>query len=490
MRKLLILTSTTLFSANAHLGHRVTFPHIKVYTCGSRNRIAILDSDKILICLRNALLFLGSIIRTKRGRFFLLNTQNVFIYEIMDEMANLIQDSQWKIGAFLNSPSKKNIRSRTNKITLGFHQKPDCVLILDADRKSSVIVEADRSQIPIVSLVDSTTPLRSFQRITYPIPANNSIQFVYLFANLLTKKQQQKRNFSSSAKSKGKHKSEFTFFFFSLFMVFTTCVTFFFISFFFPASLEIYKELGQTFIAWLCCLLSSTRSLFSELRGRRLAPLGMDPSGGSSVGEFDPNGQTVVQMDDDLGWDNLDPILEIPPAEVRKTVNSLPSSSSLPTSLPTSSSLPTDGNSSQIPKHNIAVIGEDYGEKALERIDKKFQEISIRKALPDYMAQFHNASVETLERELKLREKSIYQKHLSYYCFKKYDYKMPIIDDVRGLLNRKEEEQKVHVLISQILQYQGRQPTLSEIWVLEKQLEHPHFRYDLLKHVFPEYVTK
>nr|YP_010200554.1 ribosomal protein S2 [Cyperus esculentus]UAL49992.1 ribosomal protein S2 [Cyperus esculentus] len=205
MRKLLILTSTTLFSANAHLGHRVTFPHIKVYTCGSRNRIAILDSDKILICLRNALLFLGSIIRTKRGRFFLLNTQNVFIYEIMDEMANLIQDSQWKIGAFLNSPSKKNIRSRTNKITLGFHQKPDCVLILDADRKSSVIVEADRSQIPIVSLVDSTTPLRSFQRITYPIPANNSIQFVYLFANLLTKKQQQKRlayrHFSSSSKS-------------------------------------------------------------------------------------------------------------------------------------------------------------------------------------------------------------------------------------------------------------------------------------------------
>ena len=68
-----------------------------------------------------------------------------------------------------------------------FHQKPDCVVILDADRKSSVILEADRSQIPIVSLVDSTTPLGSYQRITYPIPANDPIQFVYLFCHLITK---------------------------------------------------------------------------------------------------------------------------------------------------------------------------------------------------------------------------------------------------------------------------------------------------------------
>jgi ribosomal protein S2 len=198
--------NTKLVSVNAHLGHRVAFPHMKVYICGSRNSISILDSDKTLICLRNALHFLGDLIRKKGGRFFLLETNNFFIYEIMDEMASSILFSQWKIGAFLNSPSKSSI---TNKRNLGFLRcAPDCVLIMDSDIQSSAIVEADRSQIPIVSLVDSTTPFRSFQKITYPIPANNSIQFVYLFANLLTKTQQQQRKlvgrryYSASAKKK------------------------------------------------------------------------------------------------------------------------------------------------------------------------------------------------------------------------------------------------------------------------------------------------
>ncbi|KAK9081393.1 hypothetical protein Sjap_026680 [Stephania japonica] len=58
---------------------------------------------------------------------------------------------------------------------------------MDADRKSSVILEADRSQIPIVSSVDSNIPLGSYKRITYPIPANDPIQFVYLFRNSITK---------------------------------------------------------------------------------------------------------------------------------------------------------------------------------------------------------------------------------------------------------------------------------------------------------------
>lgn len=185
------LIFTQLLSANAHLGHRVAAHHFKVYICGSRNGIAILDSDKTLICLRNALHFIGSPIRQK-GRSFFLKTNHVFIYEIMDEMAGCINDSQWKIGAFLTNScsSKKKIRSRKKKINLGLNQKPDCVLILDADRKSSVILEADRSKIPIASLVDSTTPLGSYQRITYPIPANDPIQFVYLFRHSLAKTSQ------------------------------------------------------------------------------------------------------------------------------------------------------------------------------------------------------------------------------------------------------------------------------------------------------------
>lgn len=178
-----------LLSTNAHLGRRVAAHHFKVYICGSRNGIAILNSDKTLICLRNACHFLGSPIRQK-GRSFFVNTNSLFD-EIMEQMATrigCINDSQWRIGGFLtNCSSPKKIRSRNKKINFGSNQQPDCVVIMDADRKSSVILEADRSQIPIVSSVDSNIPLGSYKRITYPIPANDPIQFVYLFRNSITK---------------------------------------------------------------------------------------------------------------------------------------------------------------------------------------------------------------------------------------------------------------------------------------------------------------
>lgn len=179
---------TKLLCTNAHLGRRVAAHHFKVYICGSRNGIAILDSDKTLICLRNALHFIGSLIR-KKGRSFFLKTNQIFFYEIIEEMASCINDSQWKIGAFLTNSyaNPKKFRSRKKKINFGLNQQPDCVVILKADRKSSVILEADRSQIPIVALVDSTIPWESYKRINYPIPANDPIQFVYLFRHSITK---------------------------------------------------------------------------------------------------------------------------------------------------------------------------------------------------------------------------------------------------------------------------------------------------------------
>ena len=197
---MLSIVCTKLLCTNAHLGRRVADHHFKVYIRGSRNGIAILDSDKTLICLRNALHFIGSPSRQK-GRSFFLKTNHLIIYEITEEMASYLRsylrnvnshcfdDSQWKIGAFLTNSfaNKKKFRSRKKKINFGLNQQPDCVVILNADRKSSVILEADRSQIPIPSLVDSTIPWESYKRITYPIPANDPIQFVYLFRHSIMK---------------------------------------------------------------------------------------------------------------------------------------------------------------------------------------------------------------------------------------------------------------------------------------------------------------
>lgn len=181
-----------LLSTNAQLGRRVAAHHFKIYTYGMRNKVAIIDSDKTLICMRSACNFIGSLARQK-GRFMFVNTNPLFD-EIFEQMMKKIgcyspsANALWRTGGFLtNSFSPKKFRSRNKKISFGPTQPPDCVVIVDTERKSSVIKEADKLQIPIVALVDSSMSLDSYKRISYPIPANDSVQFIYLFCNLLTK---------------------------------------------------------------------------------------------------------------------------------------------------------------------------------------------------------------------------------------------------------------------------------------------------------------
>lgn len=178
-----------LLSTNAHLGKRVAAHHFKIYSCGTRNAMTIIDSDKTLICLRNACDFIGNLVRSK-GRFLFVNTNTLFdeIIEQMTKTIGIKNDTSWRLGGFLtNSSSPKKFRGRNKKFNLGAIQAPDCVVIFDTERKSSVILEADRLQIPIVGLVDSSMPWETYKRITYPVPANDSVQFVYLFCNLITK---------------------------------------------------------------------------------------------------------------------------------------------------------------------------------------------------------------------------------------------------------------------------------------------------------------
>lgn len=92
------------------------------------------------------------------------------------------------MGGFLtNSYSPKKFRSRKKKIRFGPTELPDCVVLFDAEGKSSAVREAYRLQIPTVGLVGSKMPLDYSEKITYPVPANDSVQFVYMFANMITK---------------------------------------------------------------------------------------------------------------------------------------------------------------------------------------------------------------------------------------------------------------------------------------------------------------
>ncbi|PRQ31493.1 putative ribosomal protein S2 [Rosa chinensis] len=108
--------------------------------------MAIIDSDRTLICLRNAIQFITTMAQRKL-RFMFVNT-NSLCY----------------------TPSTNTL---TKKIVSGSTQLLDCLVVFNSKRKSSMILEAYRLQIPIVWLVHSDMAIEYYNKITYLIPCNS-----------------------------------------------------------------------------------------------------------------------------------------------------------------------------------------------------------------------------------------------------------------------------------------------------------------------------
>ncbi|KAL5568641.1 hypothetical protein UlMin_025216 [Ulmus minor] len=138
-----------------------------------------MDSPLHLIVIQKLLSTDAHLGQCVKGCFMFVNT-NFFFNEIKKQMTKKIScyspylNTLWRTGGFLtNSHSPQ--------------EPSDYLVVFDTERKSSVIFEANRLQIPNVSLVDSSMLLEYYKRITYPVMANDSVQFVYLFCNLITK---------------------------------------------------------------------------------------------------------------------------------------------------------------------------------------------------------------------------------------------------------------------------------------------------------------
>nr|AMF83688.1 ribosomal protein S2 [Aneura pinguis] len=213
-----LLVIQKLLSTNAYLGHRIPTSDFQGYLYGFRNEMAIIDSEKTLICLRRACNLIGSIIGAK-GHSLLVNT-NPEYNRIIQRMAKRTNQSyinhKW-IGGFLtnwkhmrrvqkhfqdlsahpdedaSTSSPFDYFPRFRKMQKCFegivtHNIPDCSVIMNANQNSMAILEANQLQIPIVASVDSNIPNRLHKSITYPVPVNDdSIKFVYSFRNLVTK---------------------------------------------------------------------------------------------------------------------------------------------------------------------------------------------------------------------------------------------------------------------------------------------------------------
>ncbi|KAH9548862.1 hypothetical protein CY35_11G108800 [Sphagnum magellanicum] len=148
-----LLVIQKLLSTNAYLGHQIPTSDFQGYLYEFRNEMAIINLEKTLICLQRACNLIEFIIRAK-GHFLL--------------------------DASTFSPFNSFPRFRK--------MQKYCLVRINANKNSMAMLEADRLQIPIVSLVDSNIPNKLQKSITYPILVNDdSIQFVYLFCNLITK---------------------------------------------------------------------------------------------------------------------------------------------------------------------------------------------------------------------------------------------------------------------------------------------------------------
>lgn len=92
-----------------------------------------------------------------------------------------------------NSRSIMNTFPRFQKMQKCFEgiltqDRPDCIIVFNANQNGNAIEEANRLKIPIICLVDSNVSNKLQNMITYPIPANaDSLQFVYILCNSIFK---------------------------------------------------------------------------------------------------------------------------------------------------------------------------------------------------------------------------------------------------------------------------------------------------------------
>ena len=238
-----------LFNTKAHLGYRTATSNFQPYLHGFRNKIAIIDLDKTLFSLRRVCSIIQIIIRSK-GHLLFVNTNpdlNSIVRQTAERTGQSFLNHKWIGGLLTNwnhmqnvhrhfqmfskehsqqANSNKNIYYGQNSQTMftmqnaelsstslqgrpivnelrsfpryqkmqqcfeGIvtQQRPDCIIVFNANQNQKAIEEANRLQIPIICLVDSNVSNNLQNKITYPIPANaDSLQFIYLLCNSILK---------------------------------------------------------------------------------------------------------------------------------------------------------------------------------------------------------------------------------------------------------------------------------------------------------------
>lgn len=210
------VTMRDMLKAGVHFGHQTRHwnPKMSGYIYGSRNKIHIINLEKTLPLLKDALNFLGGI-AAKKGKILFVGTKQA-AHEIVKEEAQRCHmpyvDHRWLGGMLTNYKTirqsikrLKELESMFEKSSFGRLTKkeilnltrdkqklerslggiknmgglPDAIFVIDVGHENIAIAEANRLSIPVVGIVDTNnTP----DGVSYVIPGNDdSLRSIQLY---------------------------------------------------------------------------------------------------------------------------------------------------------------------------------------------------------------------------------------------------------------------------------------------------------------------
>lgn len=211
------VTMREMLKAGVHFGHQTCHwnPKMGEYIFGARNKIHIINLEKTVAMLRDALNFMSGI-ASKKGKILFVGTKNAAQEIIKDEALRCSMpfvNHRWLGGMLTNyktirqsirrlkeleSMFEKNSFGRLNKKeilqltrekdklerSLGGIKNmgglPDALFIIDVGHEKIAIAEANRLGIPVIGIVDTNN---SPAGIDYLIPGNDdSIRSIQLYA--------------------------------------------------------------------------------------------------------------------------------------------------------------------------------------------------------------------------------------------------------------------------------------------------------------------
>ena len=213
-------TMRQLLEAGVHFGHhtRRWNPKMEPYIFGKRNNIHIINLEKTVPMLYEALEFIKSIAKNG-GKFLFVGTKRSASELIAQAAINCGQyyvNHRWLGGMLtnwetvsksikklknledriesgeINSLTKKeklNIERQKEKLdlTLGgiknMNGVPDAIFIIDTNKEAIAVLEANNLNIPVIAICDTNTnPLG----VDYPIPGNDdALRAISLYCDLV-----------------------------------------------------------------------------------------------------------------------------------------------------------------------------------------------------------------------------------------------------------------------------------------------------------------